>query len=184
MYLPQLVSHLLFFASAQAFAYSSFTYGPSPTDDPGSSDYSSWVAIGSAYRASYASAHYSTGAAATATGASSSATTAAAAENVITKGVGGSVSYAINIPEPGSTDIFFQIQGPSSMQWIALGQGSQMAGGNMFIIYADSTGNNVTLSPRASTGEVEPTAASSSTVTLLEGSGISNSVMTANVLCM
>lgn len=71
------------------------------------------------------------------------------------------------------------------MQWIGLGQGgaNQMRNSNIFIIYADSTGSNVTLSPRLGTGEVEPKFNSGAQVSLVEGSGIANGVMTANVRC-
>jgi len=58
-----------------------------------------------------------------------------------------------------------------------------MAGSNFMIIYADNTGSNVTLSPRLSSGNVQPTYNSAAKMTLLAGSGISNGVMTANILC-
>jgi hypothetical protein len=70
--------------------------------------------------------------------------------------------YAINVPEStassGSGDIFFQISGPTSFSWIGLGQsaGEGMTGANIFMIYADATGTNVTLSPRMGVGEVQP----------------------------
>jgi hypothetical protein len=53
----------------------------------------------------------------------------------------------------------------------------------MFIIYADSTGKNVTVSPRLSYGNTEPSYTSSVTYTLAAGSGISNNTMTAIVQC-
>lgn len=58
-----------------------------------------------------------------------------------------------------------------------------MAGSNIFILYTDASGSNVTLSPRLGVGEVEPNHDTSAQVTLLEGTGISNGVMTANVMC-
>lgn len=58
-----------------------------------------------------------------------------------------------------------------------------MAGANMFVIYSDASGTNVTLSPRHGITEVEPLEDTSTNVTLLEGSGISNGMMVANVLC-
>jgi Cytochrome domain of cellobiose dehydrogenase len=100
---------------------------------------------------------------------------------------GGGVCYAVNIPastaENGSGDIYFQISGPSTLSWIALGQGSQMKGSNIFMIYADAAGTNVTLSPRLGTGNSEPSADTTAEVTLLDGSGISDSMMVANVRC-
>jgi len=96
------------------------------------------------------------------------------------------VCYQLNIPaetaSSGSGDIFFQISGPTSYSWIGLGQGSQMAGSNIFVIYADGQGN-VTLSPRHGVGHFEPEHDRSANVTLLEGSGVSNGRMVANVLC-
>ncbi|KAK5174806.1 uncharacterized protein LTR77_001889 [Saxophila tyrrhenica] len=96
------------------------------------------------------------------------------------------VCYQLNIPQQtaksGSGDIFFQISGPTSYSWIGLGQGSQMAGSNIFVVYTDGK-DNVTLSPRRGTGHVEPEHDRSANVTLLEGSGISNGRMVANVLC-
>ncbi|TVY23976.1 hypothetical protein LHYA1_G008025, partial [Lachnellula hyalina] len=95
------------------------------------------------------------------------------------------VCYAVNVPEAsassGSGDLFFQISGPSNMSWIGLGQGTSMTGANIFMIYANAAGTNVTLSPRNGIGEKPPTTDSTASVTLLDGSGISNGTMTANV---
>lgn len=53
----------------------------------------------------------------------------------------------------------------------------------MFVIYTSTDGNNVTLSPRTASGHNMPTSNNAAQVTLLEGSGVSNNVMTANVKC-
>ena len=58
-----------------------------------------------------------------------------------------------------------------------------MRNGNFFIIYADDTGTNITLSPRLGVDEVEPNFNPDAKVSLLEGSGIANGIMTANVRC-
>ena len=58
-----------------------------------------------------------------------------------------------------------------------------MKGSNIFMIYADAAGTNVTLSPRLGTGNSQPSADTTAEVTLLDGSGISNSMMVANVRC-
>lgn len=58
-----------------------------------------------------------------------------------------------------------------------------MSGSNMFVIYTSADGNNVTLSPRSSSGYDMPTLNSDTQVELLEGSGVSNGIMTANVKC-
>ncbi|EUC42131.1 iron reductase domain protein [Bipolaris oryzae ATCC 44560] len=97
------------------------------------------------------------------------------------------VCFKLNIPQStassGSGDIFFQIQAPSSYEWVALGQGRGMANSNIFVVYTSSSGNNVTLSPRHTTSYSPPTSNRNAQVTLLEGSGVSNGVMTANVKC-
>lgn len=98
------------------------------------------------------------------------------------------VCFKLNIPDStassGSGDIFFQISAPSSHEWVALGQGTSMAGSNMFLVYTSANGNNVTLSPRTASGYVPPDLNSEAQVTLLEGSGVANGIMTANVKCM
>jgi len=97
------------------------------------------------------------------------------------------ICYSFNVPSAtassGNGDIYFQIQAPSSQQWVALGQGTGMPGANIFIVYADADGKNVTLSPRLGIAQVEPLYDSAAQVSLLEGSGISNGVMTANIRC-
>ena len=58
-----------------------------------------------------------------------------------------------------------------------------MSGSQMFVLYTDSSGTNVTLSPRLGTGHVEPQYNSAAQVTLLDGTGVSNGKMTANFRC-
>ncbi|KAA8644893.1 cytochrome and DOMON domain-containing protein [Aspergillus tanneri] len=57
-----------------------------------------------------------------------------------------------------------------------------MASSNMFLLYSSSS-IDVTLSPRWGEGHIEPTFNPDAQVTLLEGSGIENGIMTANVRC-
>ncbi|KAE8849939.1 hypothetical protein PTNB73_01055 [Pyrenophora teres f. teres] len=97
------------------------------------------------------------------------------------------VCYRLNIPQStassGTGDIFFQITAPSSYEWVALGQGQGMSQANMFLVYTAANGNNVTLSPRTATGHAPPQLNSDTKVELLDGSGVSNGIMTANVKC-
>lgn len=97
------------------------------------------------------------------------------------------ICYALNIPDAtaqsGNGDIYFQLAAPTSYQWVALGQGSQMSGSNIFVMYTSADGKNVTVSPRLGTGHVEPQHDTSAKITLLAGSGVDHGVMTANVLC-
>ncbi|KAF7955449.1 uncharacterized protein EAE97_000708 [Botrytis byssoidea] len=99
----------------------------------------------------------------------------------------GEVCFAVNIPastaSSGSGDIYIQMSGPDTMSWIGIGQGSAMSGANIFVMYADSTGSNVTISPRLGIGHVEPNSDTSAQVTLLDGSGIINGQMIANFRC-
>jgi hypothetical protein len=58
-----------------------------------------------------------------------------------------------------------------------------MSGSNMFVVYTSADGNNVTLSPRSASGYNMPTLNSNAQVELLEGSGVTNGIMLANVKC-
>lgn len=96
------------------------------------------------------------------------------------------VTYKLNIPantaSSGSGDIFFQLSAPSTYEWVALGLGTSMSGSNIFVVYTSGDGN-VTLSPRLASGYSQPNYNSDAQVTLLEGSGVSNGKMIANVKC-
>lgn len=93
------------------------------------------------------------------------------------------VCYYVNVAANIEKDLFFQIIAPTSMAWVAFGQGSAMSGSNIFVVYQNAAGTNVTVSPRLGTGHDEPQSDNTSMVTLLGGSGISNGTMTANVKC-
>ncbi|KAH9828199.1 integral membrane protein, partial [Teratosphaeria destructans] len=98
------------------------------------------------------------------------------------------VCYSLNVPDAtassGSGDIFFQISAPTTYEYVALGQGTQMKGANMFVMYTSASGTNVTVSPRLGTGHVQPKYDDSAEIYLLEGTGVSGSKMVANVRCM
>jgi hypothetical protein len=53
----------------------------------------------------------------------------------------------------------------------------------MFMAYADSSGKNITLSPRLSYGHTEPSYTNNITVSVQPGSGIANGNMTVNAMC-
>ncbi|QSZ36681.1 hypothetical protein DSL72_006562 [Monilinia vaccinii-corymbosi] len=97
-----------------------------------------------------------------------------------------SVTFALNIPEKNpNNDLYFSISGPSSCSWIAVGIGSdQMKNALMFTIHADSTGNNITLSPRIASDESEPSHAKYIVVERLTGTGISNDTFTWHGRCL
>ncbi|KAL4961892.1 cytochrome and DOMON domain-containing protein [Aspergillus stella-maris] len=96
------------------------------------------------------------------------------------------IFYSVTAPDStvssGSGHLLFQIRAPTTFEWVALGQGTQMAGADMFVLYSASS-NNVTISPRSGTGHVPPKYNSEAQLSLLEGSGIEDGVMTANVRC-
>ena len=97
------------------------------------------------------------------------------------------ITFKLNIPantaSSGSGDIFFQLSAPTSYEWVALGQGRNMVGSNIFVVYTSKDGKNVTLSPRLATRYDEPQFNRDAQVTLLEGSGVSGGRMIANVRC-
>ena len=97
------------------------------------------------------------------------------------------VCFALNVPEvsasSGSGPIYFQLTAPTSYSWVALAQGTMMSNANMFLMYSSADGNNITLSARTTTGHNMPTHDDTARYTLLDGSGISNGKMTANVRC-
>lgn len=99
----------------------------------------------------------------------------------------GDYGISVNVPEDtasgSSQTIYMQIHGPSDAAWIGFGQGSRMAGSNMFIVYTDGSGN-VTVSPRTGTGHFEPEFNSDAQITVLEGSGVDSSgSIIANIRC-
>jgi hypothetical protein len=57
-----------------------------------------------------------------------------------------------------------------------------MRNSNIFVVYTSGNGN-VTISPRLGVGEREPDFNNDAKVTLLEGSGVSDGKMIANVKC-
>lgn len=97
------------------------------------------------------------------------------------------ICFSVNVPQQsatsGSGDIYFQLSAPTTYSWVALAQGTMMSNANMFLMYSSADGMNVTLSPRTTTGHVMPEYDNATDVSLLDGSGISNGRMTANVRC-
>ena len=80
-------------------------------------------------------------------------------------------------------DIFFKLTAPGGTSWVSLGQGSQMDGANMFVIYPSSDGNNITISSRLGNGHKAPEPDSDTQLTVLEGSSASAGEMVAVVRC-
>lgn len=97
------------------------------------------------------------------------------------------ICYSLNIPDEtassGTGDIFFRMESPTTHEWVALGQGNGMTGSHIFIMYLSADGSNVTVSPRLGVGRVEPEVTTDTQIELLEGSGVQDGIMTANVRC-
>jgi len=98
------------------------------------------------------------------------------------------VCFQLNIPDDtaaaGNGDIYFQIRAATRYQWVALGQGTQMDGSNMFVMYENGVGENVTVSTRLGKPHIQPTYDEDhAQITILEGSEVADGYMHANVLC-
>ncbi|POR37821.1 Uncharacterized protein TPAR_01969 [Tolypocladium paradoxum] len=96
------------------------------------------------------------------------------------------ICYSWGVPESssssGSGNFYFRIEASIKYQWVALGTGSRMDGSDMFVVYQDGSGN-VTLSTKKGHGHDMPQYSQVNGVRLLEGSGVSNNTMIANVQC-
>ena len=97
------------------------------------------------------------------------------------------VCFSLNVPQQsaslGSGDVYFQLSAPTSYSWVALGQGTLMTNANIFLMYGSADGKNVTISHRTTSNHAIPTYNGGADLTLLEGSGVSNGTMVANVRC-
>ncbi|KAE8381338.1 hypothetical protein BDV26DRAFT_278902 [Aspergillus bertholletiae] len=95
------------------------------------------------------------------------------------------VTYSVNIPQhtsnTGSGTIFLQLKSTMPVQWFAWGQGKIMQGSNIFVVYA--TESNITVSPRLGVEHVEPLYNPQARISVLDGSGIEDGVITANIRC-
>lgn len=95
------------------------------------------------------------------------------------------LTFSIHVPletaNSSSGPIYFQLNSTREVNWFALGQGTQMSGANIFVVY--TAGNDVTVSPRLGKGHVQPLYNKDAKVSVLGGSGNQNGVITANVRC-
>ncbi|RGP81360.1 hypothetical protein FLONG3_504 [Fusarium longipes] len=96
----------------------------------------------------------------------------------------GKVCYSWAVPASpkasAASSLYLRLEAPTDYQWIALGTGSRMSGSTMFVIYQDGSGN-VTLSTREGHGHDMPMYNRMANVKLVEGSGVSNKTMVANI---
>lgn len=97
------------------------------------------------------------------------------------------ITYSVNIPQStvssNSGPVYIQLKSTHELQWLAFGQGARMQGANIFVLYSSADGRNVTVSPRLGVEHVEPLFNPQARLSLLDGSGIEDGVMTANIRC-
>ncbi|KAL0942349.1 cellobiose dehydrogenase [Colletotrichum truncatum] len=94
------------------------------------------------------------------------------------------VAFGFTVPENSGEDVFITIRAPLDRQWAAIGIGqAQMAGSLILMIYRDSTGNNVTFSPRVAYGNYEPTYYDHVKWEVLPGTGVFNGSMYFSARC-
>lgn len=112
--------------------------------------------------------------------------TSAAAQSLITSGADNDIRFRWGIPEQsassGSGNVYFQINAPDSYTWVGLGIGEGMRDADIFLVYANGS-DGVTLSTREAPGHEMPTYTERDDVELLEGSGIRDGRMRANIRC-
>lgn len=83
----------------------------------------------------------------------------------------------------GSGPIFLQMKSTRPVQWFALGQGIQMKDSNIIVVYASRGNENVTVSPRLGKGHFLPLYNPDANISVLDGSGIYDGALTANIRC-
>ncbi|KAF4337980.1 hypothetical protein FBEOM_8142 [Fusarium beomiforme] len=109
-----------------------------------------------------------------------------ASQTYYCNGKSNQICYSWAVPSStassSSGNIFIRLQAPVEYQWIGLGTGDKMSGSTMFVIYQDGSGN-VTLSTRMGHGHEMPEHRRMRSVKLLEGSGVVNKTMVANIHC-
>ncbi|PYI25621.1 CBD9-like protein [Aspergillus indologenus CBS 114.80] len=97
------------------------------------------------------------------------------------------LTYSVTVPDTttqhNAGPIYLQIRAPRTLQWVALGQGSRMAGANILVVYTDASGTNLTLSPRLGRGHIEPQYTDLANATLLPSSRVTDDTIEANIQC-
>ncbi|CAI6341124.1 unnamed protein product [Periconia digitata] len=81
-----------------------------------------------------------------------------------------------------SNDVFIYLTSPA-YSWVGVGFGESMKNALMLIVYPNSNGNNVTVSPRVSTDNTEPTFSSDVKLDILPGTGITDEMFVLKARC-
>jgi hypothetical protein len=79
-------------------------------------------------------------------------------------------------------NVYFQLDAPDTYAWVGLGIGGWMRDAAIVVMFKDGEGN-VTLSTRDGRHHVMPEYVERSNIQLLEGSGVRDGRMVANVQC-
>ncbi|KAF2438375.1 iron reductase domain protein [Karstenula rhodostoma CBS 690.94] len=81
-----------------------------------------------------------------------------------------------------SSDVFIYFASPA-YSWVAVGFGESMENSLMLVMYANAKGDNITISPRLSTGHSEPSFAPSINLDILNGTGIHDDMYVLRAVC-
>ncbi|KAH7258024.1 hypothetical protein BKA59DRAFT_491452 [Fusarium tricinctum] len=84
--------------------------------------------------------------------------------------------------DSGLGNVYFQLDAPDTYAWVSLGIGGWMRDAAIVVMFKDGEGN-VTLSTRDGRHHVMPEYVERSNIQLLEGSGVRDGRMVANVQC-
>lgn len=96
------------------------------------------------------------------------------------------LTFSIVLPDaPRDPDTFgFYLSAPHGNSWIAVGFGDEMNDSFMLVAYTDTSGKNVTLSPRLGTGHVEPSYYKNSTMSIeIKDCAIRDGRYVINAIC-
>lgn len=93
------------------------------------------------------------------------------------------IQVSPDVVKLGDGPIFLQLNSTRPVQWFALGQGIHMKHSNMFIVYTSKGNKNVTVSPRMGKGHFLPLYNPHANISILEGSGVHDGALTANIRC-
>ncbi|KAF2004014.1 iron reductase domain protein [Amniculicola lignicola CBS 123094] len=89
--------------------------------------------------------------------------------------------FSVNIAD-NSSDVYIYFTSPA-YSWVAVGFGENMKEALMLVMYLSSNGKNVTISPRLSSGHVEPSYAKDIQLETLPGTSISDEMFVLKAIC-
>ncbi|KAL5379846.1 hypothetical protein DPSP01_008128 [Paraphaeosphaeria sporulosa] len=81
-----------------------------------------------------------------------------------------------------SADVYIYFASPA-YSWVAVGFGASMENSLMLVMYANARGDNITISPRLSTGHTEPSFSPAIKIDVLNGTGIYDDLYVLRAVC-